>query len=242
MTADRRPGSLRAGLRRLATGLVAYGAVGLLIALVAAIALVWAGTRLTSLGSRVETQLVEVVGTLERTSTALRDAGTTATSFAVTLERTPPAVRQTAQTIADLRSDLRAIQNQFGQVQILGSRPLATVADGFGRMATNLEGLDERLALIAADLESNRGALLTNASSLGALGDRLGTVAEDLEGSAVAQGLGDLGASLTVLSLVMLVWIAIPAIGALWLGWWLRSEVGPEDDDDEVRPGAAATP
>jgi hypothetical protein len=243
VTADRRPGSLRAGLRRLATGLIAYGAVGLLIALVAAIALVWAGTRLTSLGSRVETQVVEVVGTLERTSTALRDAGTTATSFAVTLERTPPVVRQTAQTIADLRADLRALESQFAQVQILGGRPFATVAEGFGRMATNLDGLDERLELIAADLESNRTALLANASSLSALGDRLGTVAEDLESSAVAQGLGDLGASLTVLCLVMLVWIAIPAVGALWLGWWLRSEVGAEDDDGEESPTEpAATP
>ena len=232
MTAGRPPRSLRSGLRRLATGLLAYGAVGLLIALIAAIALVWAGTRLSSLGTQVETRMSDVVGTLERTSTALRDAGTTATSFGVTLERTPPVVRQTAQTVADLRTDLRAVENQLAQVQILGSRPLATVAEGFGRMATNLDGLDEQLELIAADMESNRTALLENASSLGALGDRLGTVAEDLEASTVAQGLGDLSASLTVLSLVMLVWIAIPAVGALWLGWWLRREVGVEDEDE----------
>jgi hypothetical protein len=231
VTAEARPGSLRAGLRRLASGLIAYGAIGLLIALIAAIALVWAGGRLISVGARVESQIVEVIDTLERTSTALRDASATATSFSVTLERTPPVVRQTAQAIADLRADLRSVQSQFAQVEVLGRRPLGTVADGFGRMAGNLDGLDTRLELIATDLESNRSALLANATSLGALGDRLGTVASDLEASAVAEGLGDLGSSLTVLALVMLVWITIPAAGALWLGWWLRGEVGLEDDE-----------
>lgn len=243
MTGDRRPGSLRAGLRRLATGLIAYGAIGLAIALLAALALVWAGTRMASLGARVEGQVADVVGTLERTSVALQDAGSTATTFAVTLERTPPVVRQTAETIAELRTDLRAVADQFTQIELLGGRPLQTVGDAFGGMASNLEGLDVRLGLIAADMDTNRTALLTNASSLGALGIRLTSVANELKGSAVADGLADLAVSLTLLSLVMLAWVAVPAVGALWLGLWLRGEVGvEEDDDDEPRPEPATTP
>ncbi|MDP9484073.1 MAG: hypothetical protein M3P84_12730 [Chloroflexota bacterium] len=224
------PGSLRAGLRRLATGLIAYGIAGVVLAVLAGIALGWAGGRLGSVGGRVETQVAGIVATLDRTSAALRDAGSSATSFSGTMERTPPVVRQTAQTIADLRTDLLAVEQQLAQVQILGSRPLGTVADGFGRMAANLEGLDVQLEVIAADLDSNRTALVTNAASLTLLGESIGLMADDLEGGVVEDGLADLRASIMVLAVVLIVWIAIPAIGALWLGWWLRSEVGEESD------------
>ena len=231
MTAGPAPRSLRSGLRRLATGLIAYGLIGIALAVVAAIALGWAGGRLTAVGGRVDTQIASVVETLDRTSTALTDAGTSATSFSGTMERTPPVVRQTAQAIADVRADLRAAEDQFSQVVILGGRPLGGVADAFGRMATNLEGLDTRLDVIAADLDSNRAALLANASSLAALGERLGLVAEDLRGGVVEDGFADLRASATILAIVLLIWMTIPAIGALWLGWWLRREVGREDAD-----------
>lgn len=230
MTSAPPPGSLRAVLRRLATGLIVYGLVGLVLAVIALIAVVWAGGRLMSVGDRVETQIAAVVETLDRTSVALADAGTSATSFSVTMERTPPVVRQTAQAIADVRTDLRAAENQFSQVEILGRRPLGGVADAFGRMAANLDGLDERLGLIATDLESNRAALLANATSLGALGARLGLVADDLRGGVVEDGFADLRSSASILALVLLVWMTIPGAGALWLGWWLRRSVGREDD------------
>lgn len=226
MTPAATPDSLRAGLRRLATGLIVYGLIGLVLAVVAVFAVVWAGSRLAAVGGRVETQIAAVVETLDRTSVALADAGTSATSFSVTMERTPPVVRQTAQAIADVRSDLRSAENQFSQIEILGRRPLGGVADAFGRMAANLDGLDERLDLIATDLESNRTALLANATSLSALGARLGLVADDLRGGAVEEGFADLRSSATILVLVLLVWMTLPAFGALWLGLRLRRDMG----------------
>ena len=47
------------------------------------------------------------------------------------------------------------------------------MADQFGQIATDLEGLDTRLELIATDLEDNSDKLLANAASLTALGERL---------------------------------------------------------------------
>ena len=210
MTSTPTPGSLRAVLRRLATGLIAYGVIGLVLAVVALMAVVWAGGRITAVGGRVETQIAAVVETLDRTSVALTDAGTSATSFSGTMERTPPVVRQTAQAIADVRTDLRSAESQLSQFEILGRQPLGGVADSFGRMAANLDGLDERLGLIAADLESNRSALVANATSLSALGARLGLVADDLRGGVVEEGFADLRSSATVLASVLLVWMTIP--------------------------------
>lgn len=231
MTSTPTPGPLRAVLRRLGSGLIAYGVIGLVLALVVLIAVVWAWGRLAAVGGQVETQIAAVVETLDRTSVALADAGISATSFSGTMERTPPVVRQTAQAIADVRTDLRSAESQLSQFEILGRQPLGGVADSFGRMAANLDGLDERLDLIATDLESNRTALVANATSLSALGARLGLVADDLRGGVVEEGFADLRSSATVLAAVLLVWMTMPAAGALWLGWWLRREVGHGDDD-----------
>jgi hypothetical protein len=225
---------LRSGLRRLGAGLIAYGLVGLAFALIGLVALVSVGGRVGDLADRTSAQVEGVVAALDQTATALTDAGTSATSFAVTLERTPPAVRQTAQTIGNLRANLVAVEDRLARITILGTRPLQDVASLFGQMASDLTGLDTRLELIASDLEGNKGALLTNATSLGALGARMQDLAGDLRGGAVTDSLGDVQATLTTVFILLVTWTAIPAIGALGLGWWLRSEL----DDDRPEPDA----
>lgn len=226
MTAAQTQRPLRAGLRRLATGLITYGAIGLILSLIAAIALVYGAVRLSSVAERVDRQIATVVETLGRTATALDDAAASASSFATTIERTPPAVRQTAQTVTDLRTDLRSVQAQMASITILGASPLSGVSDAFGRMASNLEGLDERLELIATDLESNRGALIANADSLRGFGAQLEAVSTELESGSIRDSLDDVLVAALILSVVLVVWMIIPAAGALWLGRWLRSELG----------------
>ena len=188
----------------------------------------YAAGRLSSVGERVDRQVTTLVETLERTATALGDASTSASSFAVTIERTPPAVRQTAQAIADLRTDLRSVQDQMAGIVILGRAPLSGVSDAFGRMASNLDGLDTRLELIATDLESNRAALLRNADSLGAFGDQLAAISIELESGSVQDSLEDVRIAIVLVSVVLLAWMTLPALCALWLGRWLRAEVGQD--------------
>ena len=106
-----------------------------------------------------------IVATLDQTALVLSSMGTSATSFSGTLERTPPAVRQTAQTVVNLRANLILVEGQLAGINILGARPLGDVANLFGQMATDLEGLDTRLEAIAADLDNNRTALSTTRRS-----------------------------------------------------------------------------
>lgn len=212
-----------AALRRVSTGLLVYGAVGLAVAALGLVALLWVSGRVATLSERTATQVEELALTLEASSAALADAGTSAVSFAVTLERTPPSVRQAAQTVANLEGNLRATADQLASISILGSQPLGQVAGLFGQMATDLDGLDTRLEAIATDLESNKGALLTNAQSLRATGARLDSLAVDLRGGIVEESFADVSAVLTVLALALVLVTALPAIGALAFGWWLRS-------------------
>lgn len=211
----------RAGLR-LANGLLAYGVVSLLVAAAGLMALLWLGGRLDAFGDRATGQIETLVATLEDTSDTLDDAGRSAVSFAVTLERTPPIVRQTATTISNLRANLLSVQAQLAGFTIFGATPLAASAQTFGQMATDLKGLDTRLGLVATDLESNKAALLANSASLRALGVTVRGVAQDLGGGSVEASLDDVRLALTVLALLMIGWAAVPAVGALAFGWWLR--------------------
>lgn len=248
MTTDPPATDLRLGMRRLGVGLIVYGVVGLVIAAVGLVALLSLGTRVDGLVDRTSEQVDTVIATLDETAAALSDAGTSAVSFSVTLERTPPTVRQAAQTVGNLQGNLRTVEGQLSSLSILGTRPLADVAALFGQMSSDLDGLDTRLGLIADDLEDNRDALLTNAASLTAMGDRLAAIADDLRGtrgfaeptgSGLRSSFDDLRAMVTTLALIVVAWAALPAIGALVLGWWLRrltDGVDPAPPSDSTAP------
>ena len=138
--------------------------------------------------------------------------------------------------MANLRENLILVQGQLSAINILGARPLANAANLFGQMAVDLEGLDTRLEVIAADLDANRAALVANSTSLQSLGRELDGVADDLRAGAIEESLADVQLILVVLSALLIVWALIPAAGALFLGWWLRHELVDPDDDGLVAP------
>jgi hypothetical protein len=222
--------TLAAALRRASTGLLIYGVVGLLVAVLGLVALIWVGGRMGALTERTSAQVEEIAGTLEASGQALEDAASTTLSFAVTLERTPPTIRQAAQTVANLEANMRQTADQLASISILGSQPLGRVSGLFSQMATDLDGLDTRLELIATDLEGNRDALLANAASLRETGIRLDGLAADLRGGFVEDSFADVMAVLTVLSLALILVTALPAVGALVFGWWLRRTIDAMPD------------
>ena len=230
MIAGTGPLPRRPALRRFATGLIVYGLLGLVIAALVLLGLLWMSSRLGAMTGGADGPASSIVDTLDGTATALTDSGASATSFVTTLDRTSPAVRQSAQAVTDLRANFLSIQSQLGQLEIFGALPFTNVAGQFGQMAADIEGLDTQLVQIADDLDANRAALEANATSLAALGERLSAVSDDLRGTVIGGGVDDLRVILTVLGVVLAVGVARPAGGALWIGLWLRRQLdAPED-------------
>ena len=217
--------TLRHGLRRFSTGLLVYGVIGLAVAAIGLVLLLYVGNRVGGVAERTSARVETIIATLDKTAKALSDAGDTAVSFSVTLERTPPAVRQAADTVGNLQDNLRTIQSQLAGISILGTQPLGRVAEVFGSIASDIEGLDTRLTSIADSLDANKSALLTNADSLRALGTQLSAVADDLRTGVIEDSLADVQLILIVLFVLLVAWTAVPAAGALWIGWWLRREL-----------------
>lgn len=218
---------LRPAFRRLGTGLLVYGTIGLILAILSLLAMLYVGNRIGSLAERTSAQVETIIATLDDTSVVLTDAAATARSFAGTLERTPSTIQSAADTIGSVRSQLESVSSQLGLFSILGANPLSGVATIFGSIADGLEGLDTALSTVAADLGDNQDKLLTNAESLDALGLRLATVADELREGVVQDSLADVQFIATLLGLMFVIWTAVPAIGALFLGTWLRRELGP---------------
>jgi hypothetical protein len=87
--------------------------------------------------------------------------------------------------------------------------------------------LDSRLFAIADSLEGNRDALAANATSLGRVADSTAAMAERLRSGVVEDSLADVQAVLMVLLVLMVAWTAVPAVGALLVGVWIRRELAP---------------
>jgi len=222
------PGSLglRGGFHRLGTGLVIYGIIGLIVAGLGLGALAWVNGRIESLGDRVETSVDTLATTMERTAQALDDASTTAGTFTVTLERSAEAVTSAADTIRSVRTNLETLENVLSTINILGLTPLGPAADAVGGIADSIEGLDTRLAGIGESLDANRDALDASAASIGRLADSTAAAAERLRSGVVEASLDDVRVVILVMLFMFVVWSAVPAVGALVFGVWLRRQVG----------------
>ncbi len=216
---------LRGGLRRLSRGLIAYGIIGLIVAGIGLAMLLYANTRIDAAGDRLEATVGQLTTTLDDTAQALHDASATAATFNTTLDRTQAAVAAAANTIIGVRTNLETLESVLRTVNILGVSPLGAAADAVGGIANSIEGLDSRLTAIADGLATNRDSLAANAASLGRLGDSTGAMAERLRSGVVEDSLADVHLAIVVMLFVLTAWAAVPAIGALVLGVWLRRQL-----------------
>lgn len=218
---------LRAGIGRLSRGLIAYGIIGVIVALLGLAALVYVNNRVDAAGDRVSAAMDPLATTLERTASALHDASTTAQTFSVTLDRTEEAVSSAADTIIGVRSNLETLRDVLRAVNILGLTPLGPAADAVGGIAGAIEGLDSRLSAIADGLVANEASLAANATSLGQLGDSTEVLAERLRSGVVEESIEDVRIVIVMMMLLLTALTIVPAVGALAFGVWLRRELAP---------------
>jgi hypothetical protein len=224
---------LRSGLGLLSRGLIAYGVIALVVAGLGLALLLYANTRIDAAGDRVETSVAQLTTTLEATAQALHDASTTAATFNTTLDRTQTAVAAAADTIVGVRTSLQSLESVLRSVSILGTSPLGGAANAVGGIASSIEGLDSKLTAIADGLATSRDSLAANAGSLGALGDSIAATSDRLASGVVEDSLADVHVAIVLMLFVLTAWAAVPAIGALVLGVWLRRQL-------EAAGGAAA--
>lgn len=226
MTSETASGALgqSGGLRRLSQGLIGYGLIGIIVATIGFGAMVWVNGRINSLRADAEVTVARASTTMELTATVLRGASTTAQSFSGTADQSAQAVASAGVTIAEVRSDLSALEAQLRSVSFLGATPLSSSADAVGRIAVSMDGLDAEIPAIADSLKGNRDALGGNATALNSLADSAEALAGRLGPSLGQSSLGDVQQVIAITLLMFAVWSFVPAVGALALGISVRRE------------------
>ena len=228
-------GEWRRGLERLATALIVYGVIGLIAAAIGFAALVAASGRVGSLGDRIVSEAVSLDAIIVRTADVLDDAAATAASFGPTVAQTSRTVQDAAGAVRNIEPRLRDLETQANAIEIFGSRPVAPLGQLFGQIAGDISGLDEQLDGIATEMGHNESALTANAKSLSALADLVRAYTGRLKPEAIDAGIDEARRLLLFTLALFIAWTAVPAVGSLIVGRWMRQLVAD-------RPGSVAPP
>ena len=222
----------RHGRARLATALIVYGIVGILIAAIGFAALIAASGRIGSLGDRIVADAVSLDTIIVRTADVLDDAATTARTFGPTIQQTSATVSAAAAAVRDIEPRLRDLATQANAIEIFGQRPVAPLGEVFGQIATDVSGLDEQLDGVATELNRNQAALTANAESIGALATVVRAYRDRLKPEAIDAGIDEARRLLLFTLALFIGWTAVPAVGCLILGAWLRRLEGDQTGSD----------
>jgi multidrug efflux pump subunit AcrA (membrane-fusion protein) len=131
-------------------------------------------------------------------------------------------VSDAAGALRDIEPRLRDLETQANAIDIFGSRPVAPLGQLFGQIAGDISGLDEQLDGIAAELGRNEAALTANAESLTALARLARAYTERLKPAAIDAGIDEARRLLLITLGLFIGWTAVPAVGALVVGRWMR--------------------
>jgi methyl-accepting chemotaxis protein len=205
--------------RRLAVFLVAFGTVGLVLVIAAAVMLTVAGPSLDQVGT-VTDRSGPARQALADAKRSLVDLSRSAGSLEETLHASESSLRDAAAAGRSLSDSLAALAAATN-LEILGTRPFAGVGEQLSRTS-------EQVGQVAADIDAL-------ASRVGQHGSDAGTVAADTDALAASideidASLGGptgsgLGTSVAVVRLVLyglLAWIGVLAAGCVLVGRRLR--------------------
>ena len=223
-------------LEVLSKGSIAYGAIGLVMAVVLLGVVFVVGGRLDGLAVRLGDRLGTVAQTLERTAVTLDRAGATSLGFGVTVEQAVPTLAQVDTSLGEVGSTLREAEAEMAAVSLLGQQPLAALSERLGRVATNVDTLRTQMGTLGVNLAANKANLVELGTSLTDLASQIRRADEVVASGEIESSLGEV-VGIVRLSLALLaIWFAVPAAGALAFGIWLRRQLPVDAVTPEARP------
>jgi hypothetical protein len=183
--------------------LIVYGIAGILLLLVGAVAGMDAA-------ARIEHTAAVAGGTLSAAARATRAAADSFTSIDGSLADAQSSADTAADLSRDASTTLDSLSAAMG-ISIFGSQPLAPLAVEFSTSSDQAEQL-------AATLDSVSGSMSETRDDVAIIGVELDGLSDQLETLQGTTGTGDDAPPLRLFIGLLLVWLAIPAIGALVYG------------------------
>lgn len=220
----------RARRRRFAWALVAYGSIGLLLAAVGVYLVV---RSLPVLGA-IDRQRAEIVRWLDVSADSIGDVQQGATHAGASLASAAASARSAASLSDDLSGTMASLRDTSTSLTFLGSRPLEAMTADFDRLAGRTRDLASSMTALAGSLDGNTADFATVAADAATLRLQVTELRDLVAGDGTESLDGSLG-RLVVLVLVLLLWLALPAVASLVAGTLMLREA------DRAR-GAPAVP
>jgi hypothetical protein len=202
--------------RRLGFGLIAFGATGLVLSVLAGVLVLASLGGIGDAATSFERQRTELLSMVEPAASALSNAADSASNAGGSLTAASDASRRAAALSARLATSFEGLAG-LGALDIFGTHPFAGVTAGFTEVATESRAL-------AVDLNSTADSLATNvadsqsvATDLRTLADRLRQLGTTIR-PASGRGAGVSIAAAEIVVLGLLAWLAAPAVVCLWIG------------------------
>jgi hypothetical protein len=199
----------RRARRWLATGLVAYGIAGIVLALAGLVALAQPLGALASLAG----QRADAVRFLDIAVESLGEAERSSDGAAASLSAAEQTARSAGALLRDLAATMAGLRDVSG-LTILGAQPLGVLRDDFGRVADRSTAVADETAKLAAALATER----TNLQSLAVDAGRLRAEVSGFRAALAADTA--IGWFPGIFGLVVLVvaWLTLPAAVSLVVG------------------------
>ena len=219
-----------AARRRLGAALIVFGAAGLVILVLLAYVILGPIGAIGAAAGAVDDQRARAVAVLPSAEAALDAAATAATNAGTSLQASGQSARDGSDLLVQLAASMDGM-SAASTVDILGTRPFGALSDQLAAVAARSRSLASDLKAAATSLDANVGDSGIAATRFRDLGAQIGRLRTELEAGSTPAGSAGSGMSLatqiTILRLLLLLlvlWLAGPAIAAIWLGSrWRRS-------------------
>ena len=207
--------------RRLGTGLLALGIIGVLLAGIVAIGLLVGAFAARGLEDRLHADQLTLAATLERVSLAIERVGVTVDNASTTLATSSQAMSEASAAMNDMATASGTLADTM-EIEILGNRPFAGAAESF-------RTVESHVGTLAATTDQLAANLATNATDVAALSEPISDIeaaVDDLAGRVTEFDRTDEIVGLIVASTLLLGllagWLAISAACLAWFGLRLR--------------------
>jgi hypothetical protein len=210
--------------RRAGRGLLAFGVAGIVLLLLAGWLLLGSLGAVADATADLDAQRVRLAELLPPAEQALEGAADSAANAGTSLQTSGQSARDASDLVSRLALAMDGMSSA-AQIEVLGVKPFGTLSDDLGRVASESRTLAADLILTASSLDKNVLDSQAAASDLRALASEVRVLHTELvAGSGAAAG--SMETTLTIARAVvigLLLWLAVPAVVAAWLGWrWSR--------------------
>jgi hypothetical protein len=207
--------------RRLGTGMLVFGIVGLVIAAILGIGLIAGAFAARDLDTRLEADRIRIADSLHQVSDSM-------TALAATTEHAGSTLQTSGQTIAEAKvviesaaSSAQSLSESLN-VSILGSQPFANASARLADLARTLTSFEGKADELAANLDQNATDATAMADKVRTMQTEVDQLATRIEDFDRISGIVNLVLGGIVLGGLLTAWVAVGAACLAWAGWRLR--------------------